>query len=383
MIEPININGDTLLTDVHSFLERFVSYPSPEAHIAHTLWIAHAHFMDAWSETPRLAFLSPEPASGKSRALEVTELLVPRPVLSVNATPAYLFRKISDEEGLPTILFDEIDTVFGPKAKENEDLRGLLNAGHRRGATSGRCIVRGKTIETIDFPAYCAVAMAGLGNLPDTILTRSVIVRMRKRAPNEEIESFRRRLHAKQGETLCWKLARWAEETAADVTEIVNSFPELPPEIVDRDADVWEPLITVADAAGGGWPTLARVSAVTLVTELREQGDVSLGVRLLGDLREVFGDEDQRTTQHILIALQNIPEAPWGDLRGKPIDARGLSNLLKQYGVKPHTVRDGKDTAKGYRRCDLHDAWLRYLPPLPENSVTSVTPVTQSLAKVG
>ena len=86
--------------------------------------------MERWESTPRLAFLSPEPGSGKSRALEVTELLVPRPVHAVNTTPAYLFRKVSDEAGLPTILFDEIDTVFGPRAKENEDIRGMLNAGH-------------------------------------------------------------------------------------------------------------------------------------------------------------------------------------------------------------------------------------------------------------
>ena len=173
-----------LLESVHVFLGRFVIYPSKHAHIAHTLWIAHAHCMEAWESTPRIAFLSPEPASGKSRALEVTELLVPHPVLAVNVTPAYLFRKVGAEEGA-TILYDEIDTVFGPKAKENEELRGLLNAGHRKGAVAGRCVVRGKVVETEEISAYAAVAMAGLGWLPDTILSRSVIVRMQRRKPGE------------------------------------------------------------------------------------------------------------------------------------------------------------------------------------------------------
>src|SRR5262245_17444756 len=98
--------------------------------------------MDAWDSTPRLAFLSAEKSSGKTRALEITELLVPRPILSVNFTPAYLFRKVANEEGAPTILHNEIDTVFGPKAKDNEEIRGLLNAGHRKGAVAGRCVVR-------------------------------------------------------------------------------------------------------------------------------------------------------------------------------------------------------------------------------------------------
>ncbi len=172
--------GHVLLDDVESFLARYVVYPSAHARTAHALWIVHTHLIDEWDSSPRLAFLSPEPASGKTRALEVTELLVPDPVLSVNVSPAYLFRKVGDAAGPATILYDEIDTVFGPKAGDHEDVRGLINAGHRKGATAGRCVVRGVTVETVEFPAYAAVAMAGLGDLPDTILSRSVVMRMRR-----------------------------------------------------------------------------------------------------------------------------------------------------------------------------------------------------------
>src|SRR5829696_4402563 len=213
--EPHTVNGAKLLSDVHGFLGRFVAYPSEHAQIAHVLWIAHCHLMEAWESTPRIAFLSPEPASGKTRALETTELLVPNPVEAVNVSAAYLFRKVGDDGASPTLLYDEIDTVFGPKAKENEDIRGLLNAGHRRGAIAGRCVVRGKTVETVDYPAYCAVALAGLGDLPDTILTRSVIVRMRRRAPHERVEPFRRRLTVASGHGLRDQLAAWAGTIAA------------------------------------------------------------------------------------------------------------------------------------------------------------------------
>src|SRR4051812_24192932 len=193
-IEPADMpDGAALLEAVHAFLGRFVAYPSEEAHVAHTLWVAHTHLMDAWESTPRIAFLSPEPGSGKTRALEISELLVPRPVEAVNVTPAYLFRKVGAEEGRPTILFDEVDTVFGPKAKDNEEIRGLLNAGHRRGAVAGRCSTSGKTVVPEEIPAYCAVALAGLHDLPDTILSRSVIIRMRRRAPDEQVEAYRRR----------------------------------------------------------------------------------------------------------------------------------------------------------------------------------------------
>ena len=130
-------DGAALLDEVRAFIGRFVVYPTEHDQDAHALWIAHTHAMEAWESTPRIAFLSPEPASGKTRALEVMEPLVPRPVEAVNVSPAYLFRKVASEDGRPTILFDEIDTVFGPKAKENEEIRGLLNAGHRKGAVAG------------------------------------------------------------------------------------------------------------------------------------------------------------------------------------------------------------------------------------------------------
>jgi hypothetical protein len=192
--DPVPTKDAVILDDVAAFLGRFVAYPTETTATAHALWIAHTWVMGAWENTPRLGFLSPAPGSGKSRVLEVTELLVPRPVHAVNVTPSYLFRKVSDEAGSPMILYDEIDTVFGPKAKDNEDIRGMLNAGRRRGATAGRCVLRGKNVETEELPAYCAVAMAGLNDLPDTIQSRTIVVRMRRRAPNERVEQFRHRL---------------------------------------------------------------------------------------------------------------------------------------------------------------------------------------------
>jgi hypothetical protein len=241
-------DGAELLAEVHKFLGRFVAYPSDHAHVAHTLWIAHAHAMEAWDSTPRIAFLSAEPGSGKTRALEVSELLVPNPVEAVNVTPANLFRKVGAEEGPPTILYDEIDTVFGPKAKDNEEIRGLLNAGHRRGAVAGRCVVRGTTVATEEIPAYCAVALAGLGWLPDTLMSRSIVIRMRRRAPSETIEPYRRRDEIGEGHELRGRLAGWA---AAKGKILCAARPELPPGIEDRNADVWEALFAIADAARG------------------------------------------------------------------------------------------------------------------------------------
>jgi hypothetical protein len=363
--------GDKMLTAVYDFLGRFVAYPSEHAHVAHSLWIVHTHLMDKWESTPRLAFLSAEPASGKTRALEATELLVPHAVSAVNVSPAYLFRKVGNADGV-TILFDEIDTVFGPKAKENEEIRGLLNAGHRKGAVAGRCVVHGKQILTEEIPAYAPVALAGLGWLPDTILSRSIIIRMRRRSQSEKVEQFRRRLHLAAGDAIRSMIEAWALTADFDLV----SPDQLPPEIQDRDADVWESLITIADAVGGEWPARVRVAAVALVAASKD-ADPSLGIRLLTDLRAVFGSRDQMTTKEALAVLNGLAEAPWGDLKGRPLDERGLARQLKKYGVKSKNLNvGGNDRPKGYVRADLHDVWTRYLPPSSETSATFATDAT-------
>lgn len=357
VVAQLHPDGAEVLRDVYEHVSRFVAYPSIYAKVAHVLWIAHAHLMDVWDTTPRIAFLSAEPGSGKSRALEVTEALVPNPLLAVSATPAYLIRRIANEDALPTVLFDEVDTIWGSSAPGNEELRALLNSGYRRGASAGRCVTRGKEIVAEEFPTYAAVALAGIGSLPDTILTRSVIVRMRRRSPDEKVEPYRQRVNGPEGERIRDRLARWARSVAGDI-----DYPELPESIRDRDADVWEPLLAVADAAGEEWPEFARAAAVTLVAEAKEGGGVSLGVRLLHDLRVIFGSAEQMTTSEILTRLHELDDSPWHDLKGKPLDARGLSWRLGQYGIRPRTIRTGYATPKGYRREDLHDAWSRYLP---------------------
>lgn len=273
---------------------------------------------------------------------------MPRPVHAVNTTPAYLFRKVSDEAGRPTILYDEIDTVFGPRAKDNEDIRGMLNAGHRKGAMAGRCVMRGKVVETEELPAYCAVALAGLDDLPDTIMTRAVIVRMRRRGPGEHLEPWRARINGPDAERLRQMLVSWSDLVSDRLTG--DFWPSMPPQVTDRDADVWEALLAVADLAGGHWPAKAREAAVTLVTAARQRTP-SIGVLLLRDVKAVFdtlGGNILRSEQ-ILSGLNQMDESPWRSIRkGSPLDARGLSVRLNKYGIGSKPQRIGPDVVKGY-----------------------------------
>ncbi|WP_019888315.1 DUF3631 domain-containing protein [Streptomyces purpureus] len=384
MTEQQPLDGAALLAEVERFHRRFNVFPREAAYVAVALWDAHAHLLDAFDSTPRLAFLSPEPGSGKSRALEVVETLVPRPMLAVNARAAALFRSVSDPAGRPTILFDEIDTVFGPKAGDNEELRGFLNAGHRRSGVTYRCIGDGGNQSVVEFPSYTAVAVAGLGHLPDTITTRSVIIRMRRRARNEKVEPFRARLHEAEGNKLRDRLAQWADQVRDD---IAGRWPEMPEGVTDRPADVWEPLLSVADAAGGDWPERARKACVELVNAAKADDKGSLGIRLLTDLRDhVMAGIDRLPTVAILDRLCALEEAPWADMSGRPFDSRALSKMLGEYmtgdnaPVKARNIKTAGTVLKGYYAADLHDAWQRYCPPPPSGAATSATCATPQVS---
>ncbi|MGY1499834.1 DUF3631 domain-containing protein [Streptomyces sp. QTS52] len=382
---PPTIDGAALLDEVEAFHRRFNVFPTEHAYVAVALWDAHAHLMDALDGTARIAFLSPEPGSGKSRALEIIETLTPRAATTVNASANALFRLVSADEGTPTLLFDEIDTVFGPKAGGNEEVRGFLNSGYRRGAKSLRCVGDGSDQKAGFFPSFCAVAMAGLGSLPTTILTRSVIIRMRKKAPNEKCEPYRRRIHEKQGHVLRDRLADW---TATLHDQVAEAWPEMPEGVVDRPADVWEPLLAVADAAGGQWPARARAACLALIKAASVDDKASLGVRLLTDLRDrVFCGADRMPTAAILEVLLSLDESPWDDMsedgqNAKPLNSRRLATLLSQYmkpddtPIKPKGIRVGSSTPKGYYAEDLTDAWNRYCPPDPQKSATAATAAT-------
>jgi hypothetical protein len=352
-------DGAAALDDAREFIARFCVLPVEHAYTAVTLWAAHAWVLDAFDSTPRLAFLSPEPGSGKTRALEILTLLVPRPMHAVNATPAALFRSVADPASRRTILFDEIDTIFGPKAREHEELRGLLNAGHRRAGVAYRCVGEGTRQEVAAFPAYAAVALAGLGKLPDTILTRAVVIRMRRRAPHEDVEPYRARIHEPEGKKFGQQLGDWAASAAE---RMEGSWPDMPPGVTDRPADVWEPLLAIADAAGGTWPDCARQACAWLVRDNADRG-ISLGIRLLADLRDIFGAARTITTEDILTKLQALDAAPWADLKGQPLDARGLARLLDPYDVYPGKVKIDGRALQGYRAEHLADAWTRYLHP--------------------
>ncbi|MGW1343997.1 DUF3631 domain-containing protein [Kribbella sp. NPDC002412] len=371
------IDGARLLDDVAATIGRYVILPSTSAHVAVVLWIAATHAVKAWNCAPRLVIRAPERRCGKSRLLDMVEGMCHRPLMTVNASPSAVYRSIGmAPSDPPTLLIDEADTIFGPKAGENEDLRGLLNAGHQRGRPALRYDAGTRTVEKIQ--TFAMAALAGIGAMPDTIEDRAAVIRMRRRAPGEEVQPYRVRRDGPELDELRQLLNQWL---APHVIELTKAAPDMPLE--DRAADTWEPMIAVADLAGGQWPRAARKAAVALTSD-RDAGDEgSTPTRLLADCRTAFQDADALPTAILLERLRSDPEAPWATIGKAGLTAMRMGNLLREFEIHSDTIRFPTGQAKGYYRSDFTDAWNRYCPepkPAGEEAVPAVPAVTSQVS---
>ena len=362
--------GAQVLDDLVAFVRRFVAMTFEQA-AAVALWCAHSHALDSWEQSPLLAITSAEKRSGKTRLLDVLELLVARPWRVVMPSQAVVFRKIDADR--PTLLLDETDAIFDSKVNETtEGLRALLNAGNRPRTMVPRCV--GPSQALTNFKVFSAKALAGIRDLPDTVADRSIRIRLKRKAPNESVARFRRREVEAEAEVLYRNLSAWVERHAEVLTE---ARPQLPDELDDRAQDAWEPLLALADLAGGEWPEHARRAAVKLSgMSLSDESD---GVRLLADIRAAFDARniDRISSAELAAELQEIEEAPWPEWRGgKPISQTGIAKLLKHFEIRPRTVRfHDETTAKGYLRKQFADAFPRYLP---SQAVTPTQPAPLS-----
>lgn len=363
-LAPITTLAD-YLSAVERFVLRYVAFPSEHEPVAIALWVAGAWLVDQFETSPILAVTSAEKRSGKTRTFDVLELVAPHPFRVVIPSEAVVYTVLA-QRPRPTMLLDEADAIFGTRTSERyEGLRAILNAGNRAGTPVLRVRMEGRKREVDEFDVFGPKAIAGIGDLPDTVTDRAIPIRLKRRAPGETVARFRRRTAAAEAAPIRFD---WGH-VVTDVTDVT-----VPEELHDRAADSWEVLLAIADSAGGSWPARSRLAAVALSSD--EDAPASVGMRLLADIREVFGDDDHLTPAALVQRLHGLEDAPWDDWYGKPLTTRGLAKLLKPYRVRSVMRRVDDDPQRGYFRADFEDAWDRYAPSPSDTSVTSVTQET-------
>jgi putative DNA primase/helicase len=363
---PEPVNGAEVLAEVATTFTRYAVLPAG-AGDALALWCAHAHAFRAFLCSPRLNIFSPEKRCGKTTLRDVVAVFVPRPLLTENLSVAVLFRLVDDKA--PTILADEYDAWM----RDNDELRGMLNSGHRRGGMAYRC--EGDNHEVRGFRVHAPVVLCGIGPLPGTLHDRSIVIPLERAKPGELHARFDSR-HMEPEHELCRKLARWCADNSA---ALEASDPTLPSGAFNRQADNWRPLFAVAEQAGGDWPgrAAAAYAKLTATEDVDAQG---IGAALLADIRQVFTDAEAEHmfSKKLVESLCALTDRPWPEAhKGRQITEAWLARRLRSFGVVSRNIRHGTQQAKGYAVEDFAEVFERYLPtqgptkrpsvPTPEN----------------
>lgn len=354
-----------VLQEVMDFIKNFVALSDDQA-VACTLWAVHTHVIDASDYTPYLHVSSATKQCGKSRLVrDVLKNIVRNGRCTDNISPAALARLIgganANQDPL-TLIFDEADAQLGADKERSEAIRGILNSGFERSGVYTRCVGQGTEMDVVDFHTFGAKAISGIGSIADTVADRSIPIRL-QRAKRRSVHKWRYRDHVKEAETLKTKLSAWAEK---NIKALHHARPEMPEELSDRKQDICEPIVAIADLAGGPWPERARRAIVDLCAE--NQGAVqSLQEKLLADVKDVFESKKvtEMSSEELTKALVDKETSPWGEWRtGKGFTKWSLAKYLKPFGIAPGKIGTNRSRKNGYRLEQFQEAFEKYLQPV-------------------
>jgi hypothetical protein len=351
---PVSLGTDALLGDLVDAIRRHVVLSAAAADVV-ALWIAHTWVYQRFDHSPRLGITSPTKRCGKSTLMEVLRLTCCRTLKADNVSASGVFRTVEALRPL-TLLADEADTFL----RDAEELRGVLNSGFERSGQVIRVVERNGKHVPVVFATFCPVALAAIGELPETLADRAVPIRLERKAASEKVQRMRATGNRAALSDLARKLIRWAADTASALA----TNPELPEMMSDREGDISVPLLAVADHAGPEWAARGR-KALLEVFGIRAaaEGNTEIGALLLGDIRALFGDADKMPSAILCEQLAKMEDRPWPEWRqNKSMTQTQLAAALKPFRIRPTTIRDGNSTPKGYERAAFKEAWSRYLP---------------------
>jgi hypothetical protein len=271
---------------------------------------------------------------------------------------------------LPVLFFDEVQEIWKQYRKGSESagqIFAVMKAGFAASAKVPRCV--GTSNKIVTFRAGCMMILAGIGDMPDEIESRGIVIRMRKLGPGEQVKPFR--------ESDKPELAKVREAVSDALQDMAIPYPEVP--VYDRPADVWEPLLTLASMAGGLWTLRGKIACLKLTDEFRtDDDDRSRVVALLRDIRTAFttAGRDAMHTSMLLDYLTGNDEAPWGEWHYK---ASNLAKDLRQFSIKSHGIKLDGVNRNGYRLDQFTDAFGRYLVD-PVESTETLGSTSETLA---
>ena len=336
---PDAVAPAAVLDSIVAVFNRYIVLPKYAAE-ALALWILHAWTFDAGDISPFVVLTSPTKRCGKTSVLILLNWLTPRSELASNISPSAIFRYIQEQK--PCLLIDEADSFL----KSSEEARGILNSGHTKAAAYViRNVEIGGDHKPQRFSTWSPKVIASIGGLAGTLEDRAIIIPMQRKPKGAKVARCRRRDCAEFAD-LRRQALRWATD---NLETLKAARPALPDALNDRACDNWEPLLAIADLAGGEWARKARDAAKALSGD-EVAADDDDGVELLHDIRAVFAAtiHDAIFTKVMIAHLVAEPNAR-GPPMGVPVN-RSLTGRSRSCSGRSESSPAPSDSMRRQRK---------------------------------
>ncbi|MBT5384025.1 MAG: DUF3631 domain-containing protein [Kordiimonadaceae bacterium] len=347
------VGGEQLLDDIVTIIRSHLVLPDGVAE-AIALWLMSTYSIDCFRIYPKLFVFSPIMRCGKTTLLEVLSGFAQRSLPVSGITPAVVYRTIENEQ--PTLIIDEADQHL---KNASGDMAAILNSSHNQ-STARIMRSKPKTLEPEYFSTWAPMVIAAIGVLNATIMDRSIIISLKRITGQQKKNLSKIPIDfTKQTLPMRQKLLKWAIDNELD---ILNNNIE-PPDIGNHRAqDNWSPLFTIAALISPAWENKCDTAYRLLEASKSNNDPRSM---LLKDIDAIFQTYSGKNikSEDLINALTAKSDSIWTEYNsGRSITPRGLAALLKDFGIKPKTIRQGSNASnRGYEVTDFNDALKRYI----------------------
>ncbi len=322
-----------LLTEIEAVINKHVIL-NPHAAAALAVWVLHTYTFELRDTVAYVAIESPEKRCGKTTLLSVLAAMAHRPLISSNITVGALFRAIHNCN--PTLFIDEADTFLAG----NGIMRGIINCGNTRrtayvvrssASNNSKLNIQNSSLPpapaTPDsgvkkYSCWCPKVIAMIGEAPDTISDRSIVVKMSRKLTTETCAPLAA-LNTTEIRAKCARFALDAHNSIAQHPKITGQG------LNDRAADTFDPLYVIARHAGPDWEKKLHAAATTLSATADSENS---GAGLILDILDIFTETaSEKMFSRDLVARLRDGATASQTLKYSAINEYHISKILRQY----------------------------------------------------
>lgn len=330
------------------------------------VWTAGTYLFPLFTAYPYIN-LTGEKGSGKTKVLDAIEQVAFNALQMVNPTPAVLFRVVHALK--PTLLLDEIENL---STEDSREVRQIINAGYKRGATVPRCEGEGHEIRFFD--VYSPKVIAAIKPIGEVTEDRAIIVVMTK----PEVTDPRQNREIKSTDAVWQTVRNGFYRLPFDYREKLigtDISPALPAWLRARDRELWSPLLTLSTLIDNESELAIYRDLLSLAKDsAMAKGLTFEAETILTTLETILGSNNGADVHPIDLCepLQNA-------LNRKHVSPMWVAGRFRQLGfTKSDPPRDEKGVLYNIQRAQIEVIRCRYeYPPDQPTDLHTGVPTLQ------